>query len=161
MNKKVPTDKTAFNIPKDIHELAQRLYKKRLKKEKSEKLIKQKREAKQKNLRIARLKNGLEYATKIFLWATELRESDDGKELMKASHGSDLCFFNGQVMGTEKVSLGISVSGLFWRYSGLRCSNQRVYSAENLAESVETIILQEVCKWIDNGDVWYYIKHRF
>lgn len=161
MNKKTGDEKVVLNIPKEIHQLAERFCRERLRKEKSEKLIKQKREAKQKNIRIIRLKNGLKYATKIYLWAQELRESSAGQELMKASPGSDLFFFNGHVTGTEKVSLGISIPGLFWKYSGLRCPNQRVYSPENLAESVETAILKMASEWIDNGEVWHCIKHRF
>lgn len=160
MSKKIKEDKIALKVPKDIRELAQGFRKERIEKEQAERLAKQKREAENKRVRVARLKTGLEYATKIFLWAKALKESDIVQELMKKSY-SNLFFFNGHIAGTEKVSLGISPNGLFWRNSGKGYSNQQVFSPENLAESVETIILESASVWIDDGEVWHCIKRRF
>lgn len=161
MSKKINKDTPALQIPKEIRELARESRKQRVIKEQADILEKQTRDTEQKRVRAARLKTGLKYATKIFLWAQEFRESNEGKELIKASPGSDLYFFNGQILGIEKVSLGISIPGLFWRNSGMGYSNQWVHSPENLAESVETKILKMASEWIDNGEVWECIKRRF
>ena len=160
-------DKPVFEVPKEIRELAQKFCKERTTKEQAERLAKQKRDAEQKRIRAGRLKTGLKYATKIFLWAEALRKSDTAQELIKRSHPptaySSIFFFDGHIAGIEWVGLGISPDNLFLTRAG-RMSyifRQPLSSPEDLAKSVETVTLQLASEWIDNGEVWLCIKRRF
>jgi len=164
MSKKNSKDTPALMVPKEICELAKEFHQQRLEKEQAERLEKQKRDAEQKRVRAARLKTGLKYATKVFLWANALKESDIGQELMKKSHPptaySIIIFFDGHIAGEEWVGLGISSEGLFLTRGG-RYPTRRYVSSEDLAESVPTVILEMANNWIDSGEVWNCIKRRF
>lgn len=167
MSKKINRNAPALKVPKEIRELAQEFRQQRVEKERTEKLEKQKRETEQKRVRAARLKAGLKYATKVFLWAKALRESDLGEELMKKSHPptvySSIIFFDAHFIPKEVpwVGLGISPNGLFLTSGGRFYSQKQVSSPKELAESVDTIILKSASVWIDDGRVWECIKRRF
>ena len=79
MSKKTSKDTLNLQVPKEIRELAQEFCRQRVAKEQAEKLEKRERDAEQKRVRAARLKTGLPYATKVFLWAQALKESDIGQ----------------------------------------------------------------------------------
>jgi hypothetical protein len=167
MSKKISKDAPALNVPKEIRELAQEFCRQRVKKEQAERREKQRRDAEKKRVRAARLKNGLKYAAKVFLWAQALKESAIGQELMKKSHFptaySTILFFDGHIIGVEWVGLGISSEGLFltrggrWAYF----SRQQMSSPEDLAVSVPTVTIEAASEGIDNGEVWDCIKRRF
>ena len=167
MKKKVSDEEIVLDIPKDIQELAQEFRQQKIKKERSDKLIKQKRKAKEIQLRIIRLKNGLKYATKIFLWAKALRSSPTGWALMENSHPptaySRIIFFDDHIVGVPWIGLGISLKGVFITNGGKGAGlfDQPIYSPEQLAESAETAALKMASEWIDNGQVWHCIKGRF
>ncbi len=117
MSKKISKDTPAINVPRDICELAQEFCRQRVEQEQAKRREKQEREAEQKRVRAARLKNGLKYATKVFLWAKALKESGLGQELMRKSHAptaySSIIFFDGHIVGVGWVGLGISMQGMF------------------------------------------------
>lgn len=165
MRKKINKDKPVFEVPKEILELEESFRKQRATKELADKLAKQKSDAEEKRLRAARLKTGLKYAKKIFLWAEALRKSAGGQELMKKAHiptvYQTITFFDGHIIGTW-VGIGISPDGLFiTRGGGRTFHNQQISSPKELAKSVDTMILLAACRWIDNGEVWNCIKRRF
>ena len=168
MSKKTSKDTLNLQVPKEIRELAQEFCRQRVAKEQAEKLEKRERDAEQKRVRAARLKTGLPYATKVFLWAQALKESDIGQELMKKSHpptaSSTILFFDGHIVGVEWVGLGISQDGLFLTRGGRWSHLSRHRGcprAEDLAQSVPTVILEMAGEWIDNGQVWSCIYRRF
>jgi len=167
MSKKISKAAPILNVPKEISDLALEFRRQRTEKEQAERLKKQKRDAEQKRVHAARLKTGLGYATKVFLWAQTLKESDVGQELMKKSHiptaYSKILFFDGHIVGVKWVGLGISSKGLFLTHGG-RMSHlfhKQMSSPENLAESVPSVVLEVASEWIDNGQVWDCIKRRF
>ena len=167
MSKKISKNTPALNVPKEIRELAQEFCRQRVEKEQAERLEKQKRDAEQKRVRAARLKTGLKYATKVFLWANALKESDIGQELMKKSHPPTACsniiFFDGHVAEVDWVGFGISPDGLFITLGG-RMSflfHKQMSSPEDLAKSVDTVVLKAASEWIDDGQVWDCIKRHF
>ena len=122
-------------------------------------------DAEQRRVRAARLKAGLKYATKVFLWAKALKESSPGQELMRKSHPptaySVIFFFDGHIIGVRWVGLGISPAGLFLTRGGRFFSHHMISSPKNLAESVETVTLEMAAECIDSGEVWDCIKRRF
>jgi hypothetical protein len=157
--KPVNNRSVALKVPKEIRELAEKFRQQRVEKEQAERQEKQQRDAKQKRVRANRLKNGLEYATKVFLWAKELKESDLGQELMKKLH--EIFFFDDHIIGVEWVGLCISPNGLFMTQQGWRSYRHPLSSPKNLAESVPTVILKAASEWIDTGQVWNCVKRRF
>jgi len=157
----------SLNFPQTILELANKFAKERIAKERAEKERKETGEAKRKRVRAERLQSGLEYATKVFLWAEALRTSGPGAELMRKAHiptaYSTIIFFDGHIKGVEWVGLGISPNGMFWTRGGRFSviARKQIASPGNLAVSVETAILKMASEWIDNGQVWECILRRF
>ena len=159
--------KISLNVPQTILELANKFAKERIAKERAEKERKETEEAKRKRVRAERLQSGLEYATKVFLWAEALRTSGPGAELMRKAHipttYSTIIFFDGHIKGVEWVGLGISPNGMFWTRGGRFSviARKPIASPEDLAMSVETKIVKMASEWIDNGQVWECILRRF
>ena len=167
MSKKISKNGPVLEVPREIRELAQEFCRQRVEQEQAKRREKQEMEAEQKRVRAARLKTGLKYATKVFLWAKALKESSLGQELMRKSHTptaySSIILFDGRIVGMEWIGLGISMRGMFLtgggRYSAL--TKKMVTSSKNLAESVPTVTLKVINEWIDTGEVWDCIKRRF
>ena len=160
MSKKISKNGPVLEVPREIRELAQEFCRQRVEKEQTERREKQEKDAEEKCVRAARLKNGLKYATKIFLWAKVLKESDVGQELIKKSY-SNLFFFDGHIVGVGWVGLGISPTGLFLTHGGRFHSRHQLSSPKDLAQSVSTVTLKVASEWIDTGAVWDCIKRRF
>lgn len=156
VNKKTRGNKLVLDIPKEIRELAQEFRRQRVAKRQR----KREDDANKKCVRAGRLKAGLKYATKVFLWAEALKESDIGQELMKKSH-IPFIFFDGNIVGVPWVGLGISPEGLFLTRGGRFSHHQQILTRGLLAEAVRTVTLEAASEWIDNGEVWNCIKRRF
>lgn len=156
-----------FLVPKNINKLAKKLRDERVASEKFRAQQKREQEAKKRAWRAENLKTGLIYARKIFLWANAFRNSFVGQELMRVSHiptaYHNIFFFDGHVENTDWVGLGVNPKGLCLNYGGRysSLSQKFVYTSKELAETVDTRILKEVCEWIDNGKVWECIERRF
>lgn len=151
MSKKISRNKPTIEFPKEIRELAQKFRQQR----QARRLEKQKNDEEQEHVRVARLKTGLKYATKVFLWAKDLKESDIGQELR------NFIFFDGRIVGVPWVGLGINPKGLFLTRGGRFAIDQPILTRGLLAEAVETVTLQMAGEWIDNGEVWKCIKRHF
>lgn len=163
MSKKNSGGKPALEIPKEIRMLAEGFRRQRAIKERAAIQRKQKMDAGKKRVQAGRLKRGWEVATKIFLWATALRESDVGQELIKKTYSLSLIFFDDDIVGMPKenlVRLAISPNGMFLVYTNHRQSQQYVPSSKYLAEEVYTTLLKAAGDSIDNGAVWDCIKRR-
>lgn len=156
-----------INFPENIRELAQKFRSQRIEKQRIENQKRWEQEKKKKRLHALRLKTGLVYAKQVFDWAESFRDSDLGKELMRASHiptaYENIFFFDGHVEGVDWVGLVVSPKGFFLnrggRYSTL--TQQAIKSSSDLARSVDTKVLKMACEWIDNGKVWECIERRF
>ena len=159
MSKKLSKNKLAFEVPKEILELTEGFRKQRVAKELADKLEKQKRDAEEKRVRADRLKKGWKIATKVFLWAEALRESDLGQELMKNAR-SNLIFFDSHIIGLQWVGLAIAPNGIFLVQSSRSPKRDYIYSPKDLARLIPTAALKMVNEWIDNGQVWDCIKRR-
>lgn len=162
---KSETDLLSF--PDDITELADKFRKNRLDEERVRKQKKLEREKQEKQTRDKRLKEGLEYAKKIYRWAELFRTSAVGQELMKVSHiptaYRNIFFFDGRVEGVDWVGLVVSPKGISLDSGGrwAALARKEMKSASDLAASADTRILELACEWIDNGKVWECIKRRF
>ena len=160
-------DNSVFSVPENIKELSRKFREKRIADERLRAQQKKEREAREKALRAERLKTGLAYAQKIFLWTNAFRNSPVGQELMRKSHiptaYENIFFFDGHVENTEWVGLVVNPKGLHLnhggRYSNL--SQKLVDTSKELAELVDTRILKKACEWIDSGKVWECIERRF
>lgn len=164
MSKKINKDNVVLEIPQAIRQLAQKFRRQRLAKELAEKQLKKQRETEEKRLHATRLKAGWETATKVFLWAHALIESDVGQELMKKSHAC-LIFFDDTIIGVPRVLFGVSPNGLFllthMTHEGRGSHQQQyVYSPKDLAQFVHTVTLKLANQWVEDGKVWDCIKFR-
>lgn len=165
MSKKA--NKRNIDFPQKIHKLAEKFRKTRLEEERKARQKKSKEERERKRMQAKRLKSGLPYAEKIFVWAGLFRKSSIGRELMEVSHiptaFSNIFFFNKKVGELKWVGFVVSPRGLRLnsggRYNTL--TEKQVKSASHLAKSVDTRILQVVCEWIDSGKVWKCIERGF
>ena len=156
-----------FFVPDNIVKLAKDFETKRADEERLRAKQKQEREAREKRLRSERLKTGLKYAEKIYAWTKSFQYSVVGQELMRQSHiptaYENIFFFDGHLDGLAWVGFVIESKGLFLD-SGGRWSHlgrKNINSAIELAKSVDTRILKEVCEWIESGKVWECIERRF
>jgi len=158
---------SVFFVPENIKQLAEKFREERIASEKLEAQQKQEQKAKERAIRTKRLRTGLDYARKIFLWTNAFRNSFVGQELMKISHETrvykNIFFFDGHIKGVNWVGLIVNPKELLLSYGG-RWSvlgRESINSAKELAGSVDTKILKEACEWIDNGKVWECIERRF
>ncbi len=160
--------KATFVIPEAIKALAERLTAHRLAEKKQTKKEARAHKKAEEELKNERLKKGLVYATKIMVWAQDFRSSTEGRRLMHISHMpttyKGVYFFDGEIQGLPKIRLGISSKGLFIDRGG-RFSSQRnpvvCKSVCDLAQAVETIVLEVACDWIESGAVWVCIERGF
>lgn len=156
-----------INFPDDISKMAQRSKTLRLEKVIQEEFSRKIRREKAARLKTKRVKEGLAFAKKVFVWAESFRESEAGQELMRVSHiptaYSNIFFFDGRIEGTRWVGLLVTPQGLFLDNGGrMSCLfRKEINSSRELAASVDTRILKEACEWIEDGRVWDCIKRRF
>ncbi len=154
-----------INFPESIIKLADKYRQQELEKQRVQKQKRQESERNEKRVRAERLKSGLEYAEKIFGWASSFIKSRVGKELMKRSHiptlNNNVYFFDG--FSEKGCALGVFPGGLIFdrggRYSSL--CQEVMRSTEELAVAFDAEILKNVCEWIDNGKVWECIERHF
>ncbi len=112
-----------------------------------------------------RLKNGLEYAEKIFDWVRKLRNTPEGKRLIKLgiknSYRDGIYFFDTHVSGFGWRGLGVSKKGrIWWIQTGCGCREQYVKNPEELASQIESEILKLACETLKGGRVWKCIAER-
>ena len=156
-----------ISFPDDIRKMAQGSKTQRLEKEMREEFSRKIRREKAARLKTKRVKDGLAFAKKVFAWTESFRESEAGKELMRISHipiaYQNIFFFDRRVEGDEWVGLLVTPQGLFLDNGGrMSCLFRKdINSPHELAASVDTRILKEVCEWIKDGRVWECIKRRF
>ncbi len=155
----------SFVVPDFIAQLADTLYERQKKKKEAEVLRRKREEEKEERRLRKRLKDGLQYAEKIFVWAEAFRKSAPAQKLFEVGdgllhHGTNVIFFDGHLKKTEWIGLGVTEKDMYWIGSWYMASERSVESPEELAEDVETKILELACEWIDNGDVWRCIKRR-
>lgn len=114
-----------------------------------------------------RLREGIQFAEKIFEWANRFRSSEIFLQLLNVGGHTPyfvvrgLYFFDGNIAGVPWRGLGVSEAGIWWNIGGCGGSTPRyVKDPENLARQVDPLILEEACRWIEDGRVWECIQRR-
>lgn len=142
----------------------ERLIENTLKQERLEAKVKVERTKDEERLAAERLKKGLRYARKIFVWAKAFIQSEDGQQLMRVSHlpRASECIFFFEDEGGSYIRLGVTFRGLFWD-NWMTCLPifHSMSSPEGLASSVDTKILKCAYEQIESGKVWECIDKGF
>lgn len=129
----------------------------------------QKGDAREKKIRLRKeewLGNGIPFAERIFLWANRFRSSEVFVRLLHiGGHApyfsvQGLYFFDGRIEGLSWCGLGVTEQGIWWKRDGCGTTENLVATPQDLARQVEPPILEEACKWIDDGRVWECIQNR-
>ena len=159
--KKKPEDE--IKVPESVKRLAGVQYQLKLASEKARLQEQKEVEAKRRLAFEKRIKEGLLYAREIFKWAQAFMNSKTGRKLIQTGHRyvDGIFFFDEQLEGLPRRSLGVGKKGIWWRGSGCGASEAYVRSPKDLAGNIDTKILREACKWIDSGKIWECVKRHF